>query len=177
MTLVVRTTGDPRRLIGPVEAAVRRMDPDLPLTQVATLEEVVASATREQRFTTAVMSGFALLALTLAAVGIFGVISYSVSQRTREIGIRLALGAGVTSVRGLVLRQGMLPAVAGVAAGLVLAAVGTRYLRALLYGVSPLDPATFTAIPLLLLLVAAGSVMIPALRASRVDPVEALRQE
>jgi putative ABC transport system permease protein len=177
MTLVVRSTGDPRRLLRPIEAAVHRLDPDLPLTQIATLEEVLASATREQRFTTALMSGFALLALVLAAVGVFGVISYSVSQRTREIGIRLALGAGVSSVRGLVLRQGLMPAAAGVALGFAAAVTLTRYLRSLLYGVAPVDALTFATVPVLLLLVAAGSVMIPAVRASRVDPVEALRQE
>jgi putative ABC transport system permease protein len=177
MTLVVRTTGDPRPLLRPIEASVRRLDPDLPLTRITTLEEVLASATREQRFTTALMSGFALLALVLAAVGIFGVISYSVSQRTREIGIRLALGAGVSAVRGLVLRQGLVPATAGVALGLAAAVSLTRYLRSLLYGVAPVDALTFATVPILLLLVAAGSVMIPAMRASRVDPVEALRQE
>jgi len=105
------------------------------------------------------------------------VISYSVSQRTREIGIRLALGADVRGVRALVLRQGMLPAAIGVIGGLVAAAMLTRFLTTLLFGVAPIDGVTFTVIPLLLLLVAAGSVFIPAARASRVEPVEALRAE
>ncbi|HSA56405.1 MAG TPA: ABC transporter permease [Gemmatimonadaceae bacterium] len=177
MTLAVRATGDPRALLRPIEQAVRRLDPDLPLTQIATLEDVLAAATREQRFTTGVMTGFAGLALVLAAVGIFGVMSYSVSQRTREIGIRLALGAGLGSVRALVIRQGLVPAVAGIALGVGAAALLTQYLRNLLYGVAPIDALTFTTIPVLLLVVAGGSVLIPALRASRVDPVEALRQE
>ncbi|HEX9564337.1 MAG TPA: ABC transporter permease [Gemmatimonadaceae bacterium] len=177
MTLVIRTSGNPRGLILPVEEALRRMDPALPMTQITTLEAVLASATREQRFTTALMSGFAALALVLAAVGIFGVISYAVSQRTREIGIRMALGADVGSVRALVLRQGMAPAATGIALGVASAVLLTRFLRTLLHGVAPIDPPTFVAMPALLLVVAAGSVMIPAVRASRVQPVEALREE
>jgi putative ABC transport system permease protein len=110
-------------------------------------------------------------------VGIYGVISYSVSQRTKEIGIRIALGADVRSVRTLVLRQGMVPALAGVGVGLVTAAALSRFLVTLLYGVAPIDAATFTIIPLVLLTVAAGSVFIPAARAARVEPVEALRAE
>jgi predicted permease len=177
MTLVVRANGDPRALLGPIERAIHGVDPDLPLTQITTLDDVLAAATREQRFTTSLMSGFALLALVLASVGIFGVISYSVSQRTREIGIRIALGAGVGAVRRLVVRQGMVPAAVGIVIGLGLAALLSRYLGALLYGVAPLDAITFTSIPILLLAVAVGSVMIPAIRASRVEPMEALRQE
>ncbi len=177
MILVARTAGDPLGLLRPVEETIHRMDQNLTLSQISTLEAVLAGATREQRFTVALMTGFALLALVLAAVGVYGVISYSVSRRTREIGIRLALGADVGKVRSLVLTQGMVPAVAGVAFGLVAAMLLTRYLRAMLYGVAPLDLLTFTIIPLLMLLVAAASVLIPAARASRVQPVEALRSE
>ena len=177
MTLVVRSAGDPRALTAPIARLVRDADPDLPVTQVATLGDVVASATREQRFTMAVMTGFALLALLLAAVGIYGVISYAVGQRSREIGIRIALGAEVGAVRRLVLRQGMWPAVVGVGIGLGAAAAVTRFLRTLLYGVAPLDPVTFAVMPLVLLLVAAGAILLPAVRASRIDPVEALRIE
>ena len=144
---------------------------------MATLDQVVRAATREQRFTMALMSGFAVLALLLAAVGIYGVISYSVSQRTREIGIRLALGAEPGEVRALILRQGMVPALVGIGAGLIAAVVLTRYLRSLLYQVAPLDPLTFLLIPVLLLAVAAASVLLPAARAARVEPVEALRGE
>jgi ABC-type antimicrobial peptide transport system permease subunit len=177
MTLVARTAGDPIQLLQPVEQVVHRLDPNLTLSQVSTLESVLASATREQRFTMSLMTGFALLALALAAVGIYGVVSYSVSRRTREIGIRLALGADVGRVRALVLFQGMWPALAGVTAGLIAAMMLTRYLETLLYGVEPLDPVTFATIPLLMLAVAACSVLIPAARASRVEPVEALRAE
>jgi ABC-type antimicrobial peptide transport system permease subunit len=125
----------------------------------------------------ALMAGFAGLALVLAAVGIYGLISSSVSQRTREIGIRLALGADVGGVRALVLRQGLMPAILGIAIGLGLAVLLTRYLRTLLFGVPPLDPLTFGTIPVLLLVVATASVLLPAVRASRVMPVEALRGE
>jgi len=177
MTLVIRTTGDPRATVAPVERIVRGMDADLPLADVTAMTDVLGSATQEQRFTMALMAAFAALALVLAAVGVYGVISYSVSQRTREIGIRLALGADVRGVRALVLRQGMLPAAIGVIGGLVAAAMLTRFLTTLLFGVAPIDGVTFAVIPLLLLLVAAGSVFIPAARASRVEPVEALRAE
>jgi predicted permease len=177
MTLVLRTDGDPIQLLRPVEQLVHRLDPNLTLSQISTLEAVLASATREQRFTMALMTGFALLALALAAVGIYGVVSYSVSRRTREIGIRLALGADVARVRALVLFQGIWPALAGATTGLIAAAILTRYLETLLYGVEPLDPVTFATIPLLMLAVAACSVLIPAARASRVEPVEALRAE
>ena len=177
MTMAIRTGSDPRGLVAPVRSMVLKMDPDLPLTQVTTMDAVLSAATQEQRFTMALMAGFALLALVLAAVGIYGVISYSVSQRTQEIGIRLALGADVGQVRSLVLRQGMTPAVTGIAIGLGLAVMLTRYLRTLLYGVAPLDPLTFGTIPVLLLMVAVASVLIPAARASRVAPVEALRGE
>ncbi|MFI5310656.1 MAG: FtsX-like permease family protein, partial [Gemmatimonadales bacterium] len=177
MTLAVRTAGDPRAVLAPVTALVNRLDPDLPVTRVAMMSEVLAEATQEQRFTMALMAGFALLALALAAVGIYGVISYSVSQRTREIGIRLALGAERGTVRSLVLRQGMTPAVVGIATGLGGAALLTRYLRTMLYGVAPLDRLTFGTIPVLLLVVAACAVILPARRASSVEPVEALRHD
>jgi putative ABC transport system permease protein len=177
MSLVVRTSGDPNDLIAPVTRIESRLAPDVPLTQVTIMGDVLAAATQEQRFTMALMAGFALLALILAAVGIYGVISYSVSQRTREIGIRMALGAETGSVRRLVLRQGMMPAGIGIAVGLAAALLLTRYLGSLLYGVAPIDALTFVAIPLLLLMVATASVLIPAARASRIAPSEALRAE
>lgn len=177
MTLVVRSSANPLALVSPIRRLVHDADPDVPLAHVQTMNDIVAAATRAQHFTMSVMAGFAALALLLAAVGIYGVVSYAVGQRTREIGIRLALGASVPAVSAMVLRQGMLPAGAGVALGLAAALLLTRYLRTLLYHVAPVDPLTFAAIPLLLLLVAAAAVMIPAMRASRIDPVEALRAE
>jgi len=177
MSLVVKSSGDPHALIAPIERIVRGMDADVPLTRITTMSDVLASATQEQRFTMALMAAFAALALLLAAVGIYGVISYAVGQRTREIGIRLALGAETSTVRMLVLRQGMAPAALGVVVGLGAAFGLTRFLGALLYGVAPVDSVTFAIPPLLLLVVATGSVLIPAVRASRVEPVEALRIE
>ncbi|MES2125573.1 MAG: ABC transporter permease, partial [Gemmatimonadota bacterium] len=177
MTLIVRTSADPQGLIAPISDISRRLAPDVPMTQVTTMGAVLSAATQEQRFTMALMAGFALLALILAAVGIYGVLSYSVSQRTREIGIRLALGAEVRSVRALVLRQGIAPALVGIGLGVVAALLLTRFLGSMLYGVAPVDAVTFLTIPLLLLAVAAGSVLVPAVRASRVEPVEALRGE
>jgi putative ABC transport system permease protein len=173
----VHTSGDPSRLVAPVQRLVRELDPALPLTDVQTMSAVLAAATQQQRFTMALMAAFALLALTLAAVGLYGVIAYAVSRRTREIGIRLALGSDARRVRGLVLSEGMRPACLGVALGLVGAALLTRFLRSLLYEVAPLDAATFVLVPLLLLVVAGLAVLVPAARASRLEPVEALRAE
>ncbi len=177
MSLVVRTRANPGPLAAPIAAIVKRLDPDLPLTQVQSLDAVIGQAVQEQRFTMTLMAGFALLAMILAVVGVYGVISYTVSQRRREIGIRLALGAEPAQVRALVLRQGMAPAAVGIATGLLLALLLSRYLRSLLYDVAPVDPVTFGVVPVVLLVVATGSVFFPAARASRVDPVEALRDE
>ena len=177
MTLVVRTTGDPRALLEPVGRLIHQKDPGLPLARSATMDEVLATAVQEQRFSTTLMAGFALLALVLATIGVYAVISYSVSQRTREIGIRLALGADGPLVRSLVVRQGMAPVLTGIGLGLLSAAGLSRYLGSLLYGVAPLDPQTFLLIPLLLLGVALCSSLIPAMRATRVDPIMALREE
>jgi len=177
MTLVARTTADPLALLPAIKRLVAAKDPDLPLSHIATMNEVLAGAVREQRFTTALMAGFAILALVLAAIGVYAVISYSVSQRTREIGIRLALGADGSLVRRLVVRQGLSPALLGIGLGIGLAAALSRFLGSLLYGVKPIDPATFLLIPLCLLAVALGASLVPAHRATRVDPISALREE
>ena len=177
MTLVVRTTADPRAVLPAVEAVIHKRDPNLPLSAIATMEDVMATALQAQRFTTSLMAGFATLALVLAAIGMYAVISYSVSQRTREIGIRLALGADGRTVRELVVRQGMAPVLAGVGLGLLGALLLSRVLTGLLYDVTVRDPATFLLIPTALLLVAYGSTSVPALRATRVHPMEALRYE
>jgi predicted permease len=177
MTLVVRSGGDPRAMLAPLERVIHRRDSNLPLSAVATMDDVMNTAVQAQRFTTTLMAGFAALALVLAAVGIYAVISYSVSQRTREIGIRLALGADGGSVRELVIRQGMTPALAGIALGIAGAFVLSRVLSGLLYGVTVRDPATFLLIPVALAMVALASTVLPAGRATRVHPMEALRYE
>jgi predicted permease len=177
MTLVVRTTGDPMAALPPVQRLVHDQDPSLPLTDVQTMSAVLAAATQQQRFTMALMGVFALLALVLAAVGLYGVIAYAVSRRTREIGIRLALGSDARRVRAMVLSEGMRPVYLGLALGLAGAVLLTRFLRSLLYHVAPIDGPTFVLVPLVLLFVAALAVLVPAARASRLEPVEALRAE
>lgn len=177
MTLVLRTSGDPMRLLAPVTRVIAARDPDLPLARVLTMDEVMAGAVQAQRFTTTLMAGFAVLALFLSALGVYAVIAYSVSQRTREIGIRLALGADGSLVRRMIVGQGLRPALIGVALGLLGAAGLSRFLATLLYGVTPLDPATYAAVPAVLLGVALLSSAAPALRATRVDPALALREE
>ena len=177
MTLVVRTEGTPSALTSQVKEAIRQLDPNLPVADVRTMEDVVGGAMSTPRFTSVLLSIFAILALTLSAVGIYGVLSYVVSRRTREIGIRVAIGAGRVQVLRMVLGGGVSLALAGIAAGLVLAFGVTRLLRGLLHGVTAADPATFAVVAILLTAVAALASVVPAWRASRVDPVIALRSE
>jgi putative ABC transport system permease protein len=177
MTLVVRTPGAPSALTSQVKDAIRQLNPNLPVADVRTMEEVVGGAMSTPRFTSVLLSIFAVLALTLSAVGIYGVLSYVVSRRTREIGIRVAIGAGRGDVLQMVLGSGVSLALTGIAAGLVLALGVTRLLRGLLHGVTPADPATFVSVAALLTGVAALASVVPAWRASRVDPVIALKSE
>jgi putative ABC transport system permease protein len=177
MTLVVRSQGDPSALTSQVKDAIRRLDANLPVADVRTMDDVVGGALSTPRFTSVLLSIFAILALTLSAVGIYGVLSYVVSRRTREIGIRVAIGAGRGQVISMVLGGGVTLALAGIGAGLVLAFAVTRLLRGLLHGVTPADPATFAAVAAVLTGVAALASVVPAWRASRVDPVIALRSE
>lgn len=167
MTLVVRTAGDPRSIRKPIEALIVTRDQNLPITEVVTLGDVMGGAVREQRFTDTLMAGLALVTLVLAAIGIYGVMSYSVTRRNQEIGVRLALGAEPGRVRRLVIVEGMVPAAMGL----------SRFLGEILYGIGPLDPLTFLVVPLLLTGVAFGSALGPAHRATRVDSVAALRRE
>ena len=177
MTIVVRAAGDPMALVGPIRAEVRRLDPSMPVANARLMTDVVDASLATPRLTGALLSIFAGLALLLAGVGVAGVLSYLVSRRRREIGIRLALGASRVNVLGLVVRRGVAYAGVGIGIGAVAALFLSRALEGLLYGVAPRDPATFAAVIGLLFAIAALASAIPALRASRVDPLEALRSE
>jgi len=175
--LTVRTAGDPEALIPTVRGEVWALDPEQPISDVRTMRERVASAVAAPRFDLLLLGTFAAIALVLAAVGIYGVISYSVGQRTHEIGVRMALGASRDAVRTLVLKQGMFVALGGVAIGLVAALGLTRLLGTLLYGVSPTDPITYAVVAAILSGIAALACLVPAMRATRVEPVSVLREE
>ncbi len=175
--LVVRAATDPTNLIAAIRNEVSNVDPDQPIASANLMEEVVSESLSRQRFNMALLVIFAALALALASVGIYGVMSYTVTQSTREIGIRLALGAQPTEVLRLVARQGFLLTVVGVGAGLAGAFALTRLMSNLLYGVTATDPLTFLFVSALLLAVAMLACYIPARRATRVDPIVALRYE
>jgi putative ABC transport system permease protein len=177
LSLVVRTSSEPAAAADAVRAEIAALDPDLPVASVATMTQLRARSLSVSRFAMLLLGAFSLLALVLGAVGIFGVISYLVARRQREIGIRLALGADPAGIVGLVLGQGMAPALAGIGLGVVAAFGLTRGLSSLLYGVTPLDPATFAAVVALFVGVAALACYFPARRAAAVDPTSALRQE
>jgi putative ABC transport system permease protein len=176
-TLMLRTSQDPTALISAVRQRIHELDPDQPILRIATVDARIAESLKPQRFNTTLMSLFAALALTLAVIGLYGVLAYTVVQRTHEIGIRLALGAQTHDVLWLIVRQGLALTLVGVALGLGGAFALTRVLQNLLYGVSATDPATFAGIALLLICVACLASFIPARRAAKVDPLVALRHE
>jgi len=173
----VRTTGDPMSAVGAARAAVASVDPNLPLATVNTMDQLLAQRTGPRRFSVLLLGAFAALAMLLAMIGLYGVMSWVVTQRTRELGVRLALGAAARDVQALVLREGVQLALVGVAIGLVAALALTRVMRSMLFGVGVTDPATFVVAPLLLTAVAALASWLPARRATRVDPIAALRSE
>ncbi len=177
MVLVIRATAGPLRFAPLLRRTVAALDKDLPVSRVAAMEQIVADSVTERRLSTWVLGSFAALAVILAAVGINGLISFSVARRTHEIGVRLALGAAPAGVLRLVLRQGLMPALAGLAGGLVAALLLTRVMRSLLYGVQATDPLVFAGVTAALALVALLSAWLPARRAIRVDPMAALRYE
>jgi putative ABC transport system permease protein len=176
-TVVVRSTLPEATVTSLLRAKLAAIDPDLPFTDIKTLQFYVDRAVEEPRFRAMLIAAFAVLALVLAAVGVFGLISYSVTQRTREIGIRVALGASPRQVLLAVVREGLTLAIVGIAVGLVSAVLATRALSAFLFGVGTTDPATFSAVALLLLVVALAASYIPSRRALKVDPVVALRAQ
>ena len=176
-TLVVRTNGDPRAIIPALRNEIQKMDATLPIYDVKTLTEHMDIPLFPARMAANVLGSFGVLALVLAAIGIYGVMSYVVAGRTREIGLRMALGAQFRHVRQLILRQGMMLATIGLVLGLGIVFVLARFLKSMLYGISPSDPLTFTTITILLAGVALLACLIPAQRATRVDPMVALRDE
>ncbi|MFQ5694626.1 MAG: ABC transporter permease, partial [Terriglobia bacterium] len=177
MTVVVRTQGDPLRLVPALRAAVRRLDSSLPVYNIETMEQVVAGTLTEPRFNMVLLNLFAAMALLLAAVGIYGMISYTVEQRTREFGIRMAMGAQPRHIFRLVVGRGMVLTVVGLGVGLAAAFALTRFLATLLFGVGATDPLTFAGVAVVLSAVALLACYLPARRATRVDPMTALRYE
>jgi putative ABC transport system permease protein len=177
MTLVVKTTADPVGLVSLIRREVGAIDPNIPLATIRTMDDVLAASVSEPRFTALLLGVFATVALVLAVVGIYGVIAYSVSRRSHEIGIRMALGARRSQVLTLILQQGFALSAVGLALGIVLALGVTRLMAGLLYGVGTTDIASFTLVPAGLMFTALLASYIPARRAARVDPVAALRME
>jgi putative ABC transport system permease protein len=176
-SLVIRAAGDPRAIAGAVRAALRAEDPQLPIQAIRTMDEVVDGSVAPRRFQLTLMGAFAVSALLVACLGIYGVVSYSVARRRNEIGVRMALGASRAQLLGLILRQGMTPVIGGLCAGVSLAFVLGSFIRGLLFDVQPADPTTMAAVVVLLLGVGGLACWIPARRASRVDAINALRFE
>jgi predicted permease len=177
MTLVARTSADPLGALRQIREIAHRLDSNLPLHDVRTMEDHVGMALLPARLNVYVLGAFAVLGLFLAAVGIYGVLAHSVARRTREIGIRTALGADKSTIQKLVLREGLRLALVGTALGLIGAVGATRFVKSLLYGVDVLDPIAFGVVPMILLGVAMVAVFLPARRAASVEPVAALKTE
>jgi len=177
MYLAVRTASEPKEMALWLRNALASLDPDQPLYSVRTMEERVNEAVAQPKFRTVLLGTFGAVALGLALIGTYGVIAYSVAQRTQEIGTRMALGAQTSHVQGLVLRQGLILALLGLGIGLAGALAATRVLKGMLYATAPTDPWAFASVSLLLIATALLASYLPARRASRVDPMVALRYE
>jgi putative ABC transport system permease protein len=177
MTVVVKTANDPAQIVAAVQAELRTIDRAQPIFNVQTMDRVVHESLAPQRVTTALMGIFALVALALATIGIYAVMSYAVAQRTHEIGVRMALGAQRGDILRMIVRQGMALTLVGLAAGLAASYFLTQGMSKILYGVKATDPLTFAVIPALLASVALAANYLPARRATRVDPMTALRHE
>jgi putative ABC transport system permease protein len=176
-TLVVRSSADPEGLTQAVRAEIRAMDPEQPVYNVRTMEQLVSGSTSERRFNTLLLASFAALAFLLSAIGIYGVVSYTFSQRRTEVGIRMALGATPVDALWLVIGDGGKLTLLGLATGVVIALVLTRFMRSLLFDVGAADPVTYGLAALALFAVGVAASVIPAARAVRTDPVESLRAE
>ncbi len=177
MSVVVRTPLDPARFAPALRAAVQAVDKDLPVSQVRSMEQMLADSIADRRLSVWLLGIFAGVALALAAVGIYGVMSFSVARRTQEIGVRMALGAARGDVLRMVVLQGVRTAAFGLAVGLAAAFAVTRVMKSILYEVTATDPVIFTAVALLVMTVAALASYIPARRATKVEPMAALRYE
>jgi len=177
LRLALLAHGDPAALVAPARAQIASVDPALPVTRIATMEQQVSESMAPQSFSTAVLAAFAVGALLLAAIGLYGVLAFAVAQRTREIGVRIALGASHGTVLGMVVRQGMVLVAAGLVIGLMGAVGVTRVMTTLLYRTHPFDPWTFAAVPMVLASVGLMACYLPARRAARVEPMVALRTE
>jgi putative ABC transport system permease protein len=177
MNIVVRTTSNPLEMVNSIRKTVLSIDKDLPITNVKTLDQLLSDSVAPSRFISMLLAFFAALALILACMGIYGVISCGVTERTREIGIRMALGAQSRQVLAMVIKQGLIMVLIGIAVGLFASLGLTRLISSLLFDVSTIDPATFIGIPVLLTIVSLLACLIPALRAAKVDPMIALRYE
>jgi putative ABC transport system permease protein len=177
MVFVMRTPGDPLALADGARRVIRDLDPAQPMADVVPMERIIGETYARQRFSATLLSGFSLVALLLAAAGIYGVLAYSVTERTREIGVRMALGADSRKVVAMILASGARVVAAGCVAGLIAAVMLTRALKSMLYGVDPLDPATFLSVPAVIAMAALIAAWLPARRASRIAPSQALRAE
>lgn len=177
ITLIVRAAGDPRRVVGDIRRQAEALDPDLPLFNVKTLAEQIDDAMVLPRISAALFAVFGAIGLVLAVVGLYGMVNYSVQTRTREIGIRMALGAPPAAVGRTILRRGLTLAAAGMAAGMAAAFALSRFTAGMLYGVPPSDPVTFVGVPAVLGAACMAALILPALRACRIDPAVALREE
>jgi predicted permease len=177
MSVVMKTTTPPESLTSAVRQEVHAIDPNLPVSHIASLETIIAESISQPRFYMMLLLVFASVALLLAAIGIFGVLSYAVSQRTREIGIRMALGAPGRTVVSLIVRQAMVLVLSGVALGTIAALFVSKTMVKMLFSVTPTDPGTFAGVAAMLIAVALVASYLPARRATRVDPIVALRAE
>ncbi len=175
--LVIRSSGDPAIIQDSIRAAVHGIDQSVPVYQVSTLDDYISKSAAQPRFQTFVLTGFSAIALVLAAIGLYGLLSYMVVQRTLEIGLRMAMGAQRADVLGMIVRRGLILALIGVAIGLAVSAAMMRLLSGMLYGIRPFDPLTFAGTASLLLLVSVAASVVPAYRAARLDPIQTLREQ
>jgi ABC-type antimicrobial peptide transport system permease subunit len=175
--IIAQTSANPMPLVPAIARVVQSVDKDAPITHIETVDQIIANSAAEPRFQTALVGSFGTLGLLLAIIGVYGVISYSVVQQTHEIGVRMALGAQRRDILHMILREGMLLAITGIAIGIGGALALTRVLRSMLFEIEPTDPATFVGVAIFLTIAALAACYIPARRAMKVDPMVALRHE